>query len=358
MKSRAAFCLALLLATPLVGIAGEPAPPTLRPASAGKPTLADLDRFINTLRESHWQLPRMMGNPSPDASGRRPQDDMEEYILNDEVLRKITTLREELGKQEAAGAPLAVEEGDPLPLLLQSEMCRMLTISAYWGGRMGRDFHQDLIQRLITRLPEAERAAATGEVATIEASSRATRVAMVEGIKRCGDLKPGSVIPDEPGGPGLLANAGAGVDEYNALRRKLAARLDSARQESESPTRRSTPCPPPPPDADIKGTRAPKVRSQPDLRDYFPAEAINFKVTGTAKLRMLYDKTGCIIEVSVLESTGAEILDAAAMRIAFEYTLVPGYVDGKPVEGGVALPVNFNVRDMPMPNGGPAQPQP
>jgi outer membrane biosynthesis protein TonB len=73
---------------------------------------------------------------------------------------------------------------------------------------------------------------------------------------------------------------------------------------------------------------------------------------------MLYDKTGCIIEVSVLESTGAEILDAAAMRIAFEYTLVPGYVDGKPVEGGVALPVNFNVRDMPMPNGGPAQPQP
>jgi TonB family protein len=362
MKTLTAACLAmLLLAGHAASDAQERAPTPLDAAGQYKSTLEELDKLISSLREAHWMLPEMMGNPPPDASGRRPQDDLAEYLLTDESLGKITALREDLGKQAAAGAPVATGFADPLPALLQAEMCRLMMVTTYWSGRKVRDFHQDLIQQLVARLPEAERGAATRETTAIEARSSAPRPALVEAIRRCGNLKPGSMFQGESDAPALLADAAAELDGYNTLRQKLATRLDAVRIAAApdgGSVHRSIPCPPPAPAPIATGKRGATIRSQPDLRDYFPADAINFKVMGKARLRMVYDNTGCITDVAILESTGAEILDAAAMRIAFDYALVPAQEDGKAVGGGVVLPVNFNILDVDMTREPATQPQP
>jgi TonB family protein len=361
MKQPRDCCLALMLAASSCGsVAQQLVLPQVGASARAKPTLEDIDNAIENLRKSHWMLPEMMGNPPADTSGRSLQDDMAQYVLADAALAKITTLRNELAKQAAAGASVSLDYGDPLPMLVQSQICRMMMVSSYWSARRAREFHQEIIGQLIARLPEAERADVAREMAAIEARGGGARATMVEGMGSCDSLEPYAVLPGKPGAPGLFGDGNAEVEGYNNLRKQLATRLDAARlaaAANQGRILRSIPCPPPASVAGIEGSRGPKVRSQPDLRDYFPAEAINFKVTGAAKVRMSYDKTGCIADVSVLESTGAEILDAAAVRIAFDYALVPGLVDGKPVDGGVVLPVNFNVHDV-MPEPPPGQPQP
>jgi TonB family protein len=360
VKLRNAACIALLLASHGLSVAQVAAPPVADRSLPTRTTLEDLDRLIAVLKLSHWELPRTMGNPPPDATGRRPQDDLEEYVLTEVNLRRITTARQELETRGASGS-LVISESEPLALLVQAEACRMMTVTSYWSIRKAREFHQDLIQRLIARLPEVDRPSASGGVATIEADDGRLRPLLVEGIKACGNPQPGLVNPANTNLPGWLGDIDAQLEAYNEQRQKLAAKLDAVMRAATpegNAVRRSIACPPPAAATNTPATRRLSIRTQPDLRDYFPREAINYKVTGNAKLRMTYDDTGCITSIAILESTGADILDAAAIRIGFDYALLPPQEDGKPIEGGVILPVNFSIRDVSMIPGYTAQPQP
>jgi TonB family protein len=345
VASRRLSCLAgLLLAAPTAQAQLQSQPQQVPSSPLRKAmTIETMDQGIANMSRAPWELPAQLGNPPPDESGRRMDDDLAEYFFTEPVLAKMHALRDEIAASTAPGAEIDAAKAAPLNQLLQSESCRLMVIGTYWHKRYSRDYHHDMILGLVDRLPSADQVAAKNELQAIDARGKSSRALVAAGMKSCDMLAQAASLASTPE---ILA-ADTREEGYNTLRMKLVAQLSAARGDAtheQTWMQRSTSCPalaePP------SGTHGPKARVVPDVRDYYPAEAINLTISGSAKVRMHYDDTGCVIEASILESTGSELLDGAALRLALAYALTAPAVDGVSKSGYVALPINFGIHDL------------
>jgi TonB family protein len=102
------------------------------------------------------------------------------------------------------------------------------------------------------------------------------------------------------------------------------------------------------------------VARQGDPSQYYPAAAIGAGLRGTVRVRIGIDRGGCVAHVAVVTSSGTQLLDQAAMRMAFDYEFIPADEGGQPRGADYfVLPVTFSLRDeRDPPATGPAQPQP
>lgn len=76
----------------------------------------------------------------------------------------------------------------------------------------------------------------------------------------------------------------------------------------------------------------------------YPVELWDEGVEGTTLLRVRVNETGVVDSVEVLESSGHEGLDAAALTGARELRFQPGRKDGKRIRMWASLPVHFSKR--------------
>ncbi len=76
----------------------------------------------------------------------------------------------------------------------------------------------------------------------------------------------------------------------------------------------------------------------------YPVELWDEGAEGTTLLRVRVNETGVVDSVEVLESSGHEGLDAAALTGARELRFQPGRKDGKRIRMWASLPVHFSKR--------------
>lgn len=304
-------------------------------------TVEMLDQGIKNVRQMPWSLLRALEKTPADHEGRTPEKDIADYVLTEETLAKMTAMRDGLAASAAGGAQISTKDVEQLDLLIRSEQCHMSVIWGYWNTRQARAHHRELIDTVIGRLAEADRPAAMQALRAVEAQATPLRPQVPLALQFCDSL-PASATPGSVTPPPLL-RPDPGLDEYNKLRLQLATQLKFDGSDS---LRRSKPCTSPA--TNTSGRRGVAVRFQPDLREYFPPEAVNFSVSGPARVRLEYDDTGCVVGAALVASTGSDMLDAAALQITFDYLLTPGEEDGKALGGFAVLPVSFNIRDMPL----------
>jgi hypothetical protein len=352
----------LLLAgqTIAAGTAIAQAPPIPVAAQPGDVTLEVVDRDISNLRQLPWRMTEAPGKPTEaDEAGRRVEDDIADYILTEPALAAIARMRDELAAGTAPGAVIPAARLLPLQRQMAVEFCRFTVVAAYWTTRKARTYHHDLIEALIGRLAQPQQPEASRALQAIDALPGAPRTQIAPSLKSCDEIRESQVstFMDRPDADRDLERL---AKEYNALRIKLAAQLDAARAgQAEHWTKRSTPCPAP--GTGSSGKRL-QIRSRPDVRDYYPVEALPYRVAGEARIRLAYDTTGCVVMARVLSSTGSDVLDAAGLKFTFAIELTPGEEDGKPMAGMAVQPINFQVYDVDAslfrPPGPAAQPQP
>lgn len=80
-----------------------------------------------------------------------------------------------------------------------------------------------------------------------------------------------------------------------------------------------------------------RLVGRPDIQSYYPYEARSRNIQGETIVLIQVDITGTVVRASVRRSSGYQILDAAAVRVAYAHTFAPG------VTGRAELPVRFRL---------------
>lgn len=75
----------------------------------------------------------------------------------------------------------------------------------------------------------------------------------------------------------------------------------------------------------------------------YPPAAIQQELQGAVLLRLLIDEQGVVRAVKLLESSGHDLLDNAAIRAVKNWTGTPAERDGRPVETLEVLPIRFRL---------------
>jgi TonB family protein len=102
-----------------------------------------------------------------------------------------------------------------------------------------------------------------------------------------------------------------------------------------------------------RGAPPPELVSAPNEKDFYTKKLRDAGESGNMRVKACIDDTGRITEVAMLDSSGFERLDEAALRYVQKFRFKPAVVDGVPVGGCYGVPVAF----LPPPAPDPAQPQ-
>jgi TonB family protein len=340
-------CLAAVLAyLPTALPAAEPA------AVAPTMSLAQIDATLPNMRALVADMPRLVGNPAPDHTGRRLEQDIDEILLQPSYLQRATELRAELQRSLPEGTDRVPRESlRALAQLHTTEMCRIALLGSYWQVSKIRDYHRNLLLKQIGQRPQLIQPDLQAQLVGIDARAHELR------------QKAATLTTDECSGEKDRARAmsevNAVIAALNDLRRRI-SEMDPGLPDESAPTLtvRSIPCRPAAPGT--TGVPQPKLRESPDVSDYYPEVLRRFTVEGLVRIAVDIDATGCVVAAGINRSSGVELLDEAGIRVAFEMQFTPGEIAGKPVGGRHVMPFRFQ---LPPPSDIPvlersAQPQP
>jgi TonB family protein len=322
-----------------------PAPRGALPQSRPDITLEDIERGLANFKAMIWAQPGLEGHPPPDHTGRRLEDDLARHVLSEQTLVRIEEQTRRLAAISPTGsAVIAPQALEPLNKLMNTESCRFARVLAYWQGRRSTAFHEDMVQRLIERLPPANRSARLTQLESLGARSDGLRASLDTEVAGCTETSdPIQYLPDS--GKTLLK-------DYNSLRLQIVG--DLAKLAGVDPEliliKRSTPCPP---QASFDGTGKLRLISGKSPSDLYPREAIRHSVEGRVRVLVDYDATGCVVATAIRESAGSELLDQAGLEYGFSLVLQPAEENGKRVGSRIFAPVTFQMMEVP---GRPSDP--
>lgn len=77
----------------------------------------------------------------------------------------------------------------------------------------------------------------------------------------------------------------------------------------------------------------------------YPEEALASGTSGRVVLRLLVAPDGSVRDAVIEESTPPGVFDAVTLEAVREWTVRPQVEDGRPVEGWMRVPVNFDIDD-------------
>lgn len=299
-----------------------------------KVTLEFIDSIINGMKSTIWSVRGAAGHSPPDHRGRTIEQDVDQYLQTDAYLADLAKVREALPAAIPQGSiEVPAPAAEPILRMLLSEGCRIMTTTNYWGMRNIGEYHAALIQPLLEDLPTTEQPAAR-----IRMDSLQTR------LNRFGDRLPGEIAGCAQPVARNEDLENALYDDYNSLRSELANRLYELEINLPDPdewVERSDPCPPPA--TTTTGQARVKVAERGEALQHYDEESRQYQVTGRVQIRLEVSPTGCVTRASVTRTSGAPLLDQAALATGFGYRFIPGVKDGKPVGQALLLPVSFSL---------------
>jgi len=84
---------------------------------------------------------------------------------------------------------------------------------------------------------------------------------------------------------------------------------------------------------------------QPDALEYYPPADRAKGLEGAVVVAVKVSMTGCVEQLAISGSSGAETLDEAALRYAETLSFLPAVNDGKPIAGQTVFRVRFALRE-------------
>lgn len=143
--------------------------------------------------------------------------------------------------------------------------------------------------------------------------------------------------PERTPGPVSLASPASADDHApqsppSALPRVIASAETSAASESSAA----------PQTAGTDQTSLPELLDNPPPQ--YPQEALRKRWQGTVELRLRISAQGTVAELTVARSSGAAVLDAAAVSAVKHWRFKPALQRGQPAEATIRLPVVFELR--------------
>ncbi len=97
--------------------------------------------------------------------------------------------------------------------------------------------------------------------------------------------------------------------------------------------------------AHSSGREAPAFDNLPSTESYYPELMRKLGIEGSVILRVQVSTVGCADQLGVLESSGVDELDHAALEWAESVTFLPGEREGKPSAAGKDFKVTFKMND-------------
>ncbi len=337
---------------------------------AGSP-FSEWDSMQDGLRRGIWTAYLGTAESGRDARGRTEADDVNQWVMGDDVVAKLAAIRGKAEQQSRAGQESAARQTLKEGMDIASEQARRLAgIETYWRSRLALDRQRLLWQSWLREAPASAAADSKSRLDSLEA-----------GLIR--ELSPLGVSP-------------ADIDDlliaYNEERIRLAALVVKQRVAMGIPLRgreRSLPCPEPAkPDSSDAGGAQPTGAAQPaggaqpagaaqptgaaqpagaaqptgaaqpaggDRRAgllsspstelYYPDDAKRDGISGGVILRLTITAAGCMQRTEVTGSSGADELDDAALALSDYMRFRPATKAGQPVDSTLNLQVKFAIMD-------------
>jgi TonB family protein len=334
----------LLAAAGTAALAQESAPPDAVPgATPNLPsvnpnldtaeTLKMWDQAMELLRQGLWRAQSEPTAQIKDSRGRTMADDLNDHILTATVSAELERLREEARAKEADEAAVrdVLTRVEPV---MKGQAARIAVITMYWGAWMTVNHHHKLLEPLLAKASEPDRAAIRAHVAGMEKT-------LLEELNA-------TLAQPLADPPGLMMRFRGPMTEatrfYNERRLALVQQqADPGAVRGLKTRTRQSACPPP--------VAATEARDKPGLapgnsplEEVYPAVAKGMSVEGPVVLRVRISETGCMQEAVLVMSSGAEDLDDAALLWAENARYIPASKDGKGVEGSFPFRVKFELQ--------------
>jgi protein TonB len=85
------------------------------------------------------------------------------------------------------------------------------------------------------------------------------------------------------------------------------------------------------------------VVNRPNAAEFYPTESIRLGEEGRVLIKLCYDKNGRVVESTLVESSGVNRLDVAAVRMGRDFQFKPATENGVPANGCVSAPIVFRL---------------
>lgn len=309
--------------------AAEPVSP-----SNAYPTVQDLDEAVEMMKESVWLLPSILGEPPPDDAGNSIEKDIEQYLLTESVMREVAQIRARAVQQLDEDGSVPPEVLASFSRLVSQHGCILGVIAAHWSPGGNLPYHSQLIEAMLRQLPEDP--AIASDLRALRARATYTREQLPGELQACADPQ---ISVHTQRMDALRA-------DYDAMRGRLASMVDAAIAEGRIPPRtldRETPCPAPK-EASAGADRRARMKTAPEVGQFYPPNDRMNLVEGTVRVRLEWDANGCVMRSSVVGSSGSEAMDAAALRVSLGVEMEPAISGGVAQAEGAVLPIRFALR--------------
>lgn len=329
MKARQFLVAASCVLVFLAGYAPGPAP-----GSEEIPEIVSLDGWdeaMTALRRSHWVLRGYYPENRKDSAGRTVGDDLDQYVLPENIVAHLEALRIQAQAQRDAGDQKGLEKTiGEARVILDGQMKQVFAVGSYWQALTLIELQRAAISPFAANATEADRAALAAFAGQIDQRLRESRASLLgstdEGAMTKSLASMHSVVVDN-------------AIHYGKQRGKwIAEQVKYDSDPNAAELARTAACGAPM-RAEGESARA-RIKGGPDLEPFYPEDAKQEMFEGVVTVRADVDAQGCVQKVRISRTSGDPRLDAAALDWALQASMVPALIDGTPQ----ASQLSFNVR--------------
>lgn len=299
-------------------------------------SLQGWDQAIEGLQRTAEALQSSRSYFGEDIRGLHIDEDWSARILTPQTQAALEALRATAETQAGAGDQrgLRATIATAAPLI-RAEARKALLLSAYWRDSAAVRLHRDLLMPWLEGESDYVRETMLRHIATTQQSL-------------LGEMERAFASPRDK-------DSNKAIEQMLRIRQTAAVhynvnRMEFARRQAESGTApellsrtRTSLCGPPVPP--VAGIEAPRLLVDTlDIKEWYPPLAKLNHVAGIVKIEVEVSDTGCARRASVIATSGAAILDEAALLafLAEGTKFQPPLIDGKAVAGTQRFQLRFN----------------
>lgn len=321
-----------------------PGVPTLRAQALDLPdadfriaSVQEWDLITEGLRRGAWTIRAQNDFFGKDSRGRTVEDDWNEFVVSPEALTRLDDLREKAAAQTAAAdsAGLQATLNDAAPLLATQVHAAALVLT-YWPAEVAVRYHQAVLEPWLDRAPEEQKKMVGDHIA----ATKQSLVTMLEDGLTEPDLGKKAELEKA-----LAIMRRTSNDYYNRERHALLEQLAKLPEAPQLVSRkRESACPPPV--APLAGKAIPSLaKDNESPGENYPPKARIADIEASVVLQVSISETGCMEFAQVIETSGVEELDEAALLWAERAKFVPAEKDQKPAAGTMPFRFTYQIRE-------------
>lgn len=317
------------------------------PLHAQSPGLPDADYRITSvqewdsiaegLRRGAWTMRAQSDFFGTDTRGRTLDDDWNEFVVAREVLARLDVLREKAMAQTATADSAGLQStlNDATPLLV-TQIYAAALVMTYWSSEVAVEYHRATLDPWLDRASGEQKKEVRDHIA---ATMQSLVKALEDGLTETSLEKKTELVN------ALATTRRTANDYYNQQRRGLLEKLATLPGAPQLRSRkRESACPPPV--MPLTGKAIPSLaKGNVSPSENYPPKARIADIEASVILQVSISETGCMEFAQVIETSGAEELDEAALLWAERAKFVPAEKDQKPAAGTMPFRFTYQIRE-------------